>query len=133
MDFSAGGLDQFADFEVGRDVGSAETIDRLLRIADDEQRSGARPQLSPILLFEILACQIEQDFCLQRIGVLKLVDQHVRKSMLEVTAHGRMIAQHVARECEEILKGERAVPAAFHRECRGGWTKDLERDSMRML
>ena len=70
-------LDDFLDhFEIGFDVGAAEGVDRLFRIADDEQFAGCQFDFAPIrhALVGLLG-QVEQNLILDRVGVLKLVDQ----------------------------------------------------------
>ena len=62
---------------VERDVGAAEAVDRLLRIADQEELAGRRPHAPPVALGGIVGGEEEQQLGLQRIGVLELVDEEV--------------------------------------------------------
>jgi hypothetical protein len=62
---------------VGTDIGAAEAIDRLLRIADDEELAGDRPCLLPAIRGGIIGSKQEQDLNLQRIGVLGLVEKEM--------------------------------------------------------
>ena len=97
-----------ADLAVDADVGAAEPVDRLLRIADDEQASGHRDDRAPVGLVGIGGGEQQQDLRLQRIGVLELVDEDVREARLEAAADGRVAADEIARLEEQIEKVERA-------------------------
>ena len=105
----------------------------MLGIADDEERPRARPQLLPVLLVHVLAGEIEEDLGLQRIGVLKFIDQQVGEALLEVAAHYGVIAQHVARADEEVLKCQRSVLLAFGGKGFGGRTQHIESDAVHVL
>ena len=65
------------DLLVDADVGAAEAIDRLLRIADDEQFAGHQAQRRPVAFGGLrrLGRQVPGDLRLQRVGVLELVDE----------------------------------------------------------
>ena len=91
---------------VERDVGAPEAIDRLLRIADEEQLPGNRPHAGPVALVGIVGREEQQDLGLERIGVLELVDEDVREARLEVAADGRIPAQQIARGQQEVAEVE---------------------------
>src|SRR3989338_349685 len=88
-------LDDFLhDFEIGLDVGAAESVNGLLRISDDEDLPRSELHLSPILgLPADLFGEIDQDFVLDRIGVLELVDQDCLVAALQRLANRGAIAQ----------------------------------------
>ena len=50
-------------FQVGKDVGTPETVDRLLRVADEEERSIR------------VGIDLPEDIVLDRVGILEFVDQ----------------------------------------------------------
>ena len=95
-----------ADALIHPDVGAAEPVDRLLRIADDEQRAGTdrsrRPASSPASSSSSSACN--------GIGVLELVDQDELKALLKRDADRRAIAHQIACANQEVEKVERAGP-----------------------
>src|SRR5262249_19899601 len=91
---SAGGLQLVANAPVRGDVGSAEAVNRLLRIADDEE------------LAADVAGEELQDFGLNRIGVLELVDEDARELLLQV-AHIDVVSDQIARSGQEIGEVER--------------------------
>jgi hypothetical protein len=69
--------------DVGRHVGAAEAIDRLLGVAHQEQRAGPDLERGPIVAVRSsprVAAQAPKDFCLQGVRVLELVDQDMREA-----------------------------------------------------
>ena len=52
---------------------------------------------------------------------------------LEVATDGAVIAQHVARADEKILKGERAIAPSLSRKRRSGGTQNIESDAVHVL
>src|SRR5439155_12494109 len=72
-------LELLADAPVGADVSTAEAINRLLGIADDEQLAADRPCLPALGHAGIVGREEQQDFRLNRIGVLELVDEDARE------------------------------------------------------
>ena len=101
-------LEQLADLAVGLDVGAPEAVDRLLRIADDEQLAGNGRDPPPVAFRRIVGGQQQQDLRLQRIGVLELVDEDVREARLERPADARMRREQIARAQQQIDEIERA-------------------------
>ena len=76
------------DLLVERDVGAPEAVDRLLRIADQEQLARApAPRARQSRCAGIVGDEQHQDLGLQRVGVLELVDEEVREAAREVGAH----------------------------------------------
>ena len=69
------------------DVGAPEPVDRLLRVADDEERAGRGNEAAPVLFHEVFPRQIKEDLRLNRIGVLELVHENGREAPLEIPTH----------------------------------------------
>ena len=83
-------MSRLADAAIDADVGAAEPVDRLLRVADDEQ--GTRPHRDVERIGgrrgpRLVGGESQQQLRLQRIGVLELVDQQVAEPPLELGAH----------------------------------------------
>src|SRR6478672_6590849 len=89
-----------ADIAIDGDVGAAEAVDRLLRIANQEEPAGLRPRAAPVGFGGIIGGQQEQDFCLQRVGVLELVDEDALAALLKTLSDARVVANEVARDEE---------------------------------
>jgi len=85
-----------------------EPIDRLLGIADDEQLARLRANRAPVAFRGVVGGKQQEDLRLQRIGVLELVDEQVSEATLEVGAHGRDVAQEIARAHQQVDEVERA-------------------------
>src|SRR6266478_5604045 len=101
-------LEQVPDLLVRLDVGSAEAVNRLLRIADEKQLARHRPDAAPVAFSGIVGREQQQDLRLERIGVLKLVDEQMREARLKGLPHSRMADQQIARAQQQIDKIERA-------------------------
>ena len=101
------------DRVVGGDVGAAEAVDRLLRIADDEQAPGLRHELAPVALGAGWRADPGDQLGLDRIGVLELVDQDVGGAPAEVLAHDRVVAHQVARADQQVVEVGVALPATL--------------------
>src|SRR5687768_12767717 len=69
---------------VGGDVRPSEAVDRLFRIADDEQAPRLRHDVAPIALGSRWRADPGDELSLNRIGVLELVDQHMGGTAAEV-------------------------------------------------
>ena len=67
--------EHFAHASIDIDVRAPEAINRLLRIADDEELAGDGSDVLPARLVRIVSRQQQQQLGLQRIGVLELVDE----------------------------------------------------------
>ena len=100
-----------AHVAVDADVGAAEAIDRLLRVADDEEAAGdgddraaSRPASGSA------DAEQQQDLRLQRIGVLELVDEDVREARVKPAADAGVAAHQVARLEQQVEEVERAGP-----------------------
>ena len=89
---------------VDGDVGAAEAVDRLLRVADDRQPARRRCQRPPVAVRLLVACQEQRELRLDRIGVLELVDQHDLVAAPEVVARRLVRAQQVARPEQQVVE-----------------------------
>ena len=103
-------LELRAHLRVDADVGAPKAIDRLLRVADDEELARRRRHRAPVADRGIARREQQQDLGLQRIGVLELVDEQVREAQLKRGAHLRVIAHEIARRHQQVEEVERAVP-----------------------
>ena len=97
-------LEHLPGAQVGIDVGAPEAVDRLLRIADDEQLArlqrylvpGARPRAArprAARRRRVIGGEQKHDFGLQRVGVLEFVHQQKSKPFAQRGAH-LLIAGH---------------------------------------
>ena len=81
-----------AGVEVDGHVGPSEPVDRLLRVADEEQRPGPGAQSAPVVGDGVgvgdEGCQLD----LERVGVLELVEQEAAVVVGESGAHGEPMA-----------------------------------------
>ena len=108
LDEGGAALDQlFADLRVDVHVSAAEPVDRLFRIANEEQLARHGVDVLPARLAGILRRQEQEDLRLQRIGVLELVHEEAAEAGLKVIADGRVVANQVARVQQQIEKVER--------------------------
>ena len=122
-----------------RDVGVAESVDRLLPVADDEDRrldgvGGGAEALAPV------AHQLRDQLPLRAAGVLELVDEHVAIARLEPEPALRELV-HVlqqlhrslehAREVEQRVAFERALVLARARPRRSARRRATARRSDR--
>src|SRR5687768_16564295 len=98
------------DLAVQGHVGSAESIDRLLRVADQEQLAWHGMRLSPFGYVSIVCREQQQDLDLERIGVLKLINKEVREAALEFGTHHGVTAHQVARADQKVVEVQRAHP-----------------------
>ena len=81
------------------DIGAAEAIDRLLWIADDEELTGDRTNSIGIADARIVGGEQQQNVGLNRIGVLKLVDEDAAELRLQMPADGFVRADELPRLC----------------------------------
>ena len=81
------------------DVGAAKRVDRLVVVADREDRGmRAREQLQPLVL--------------QRVGVLELVDEHVREAALVVLAQRFVARQQLVAAQQQLGEIDDALALA---------------------
>ncbi len=89
-------LQRVAHAPIRVDTGTAEAIDRLLRVADDEELAGGA------------AGQQQKNVGLNRIRVLEFVDEDARELGLQMAAHGLVRLDQIARLREQVAEVERA-------------------------
>ena len=94
-----------------RDVGAAEAVDRLFRIADDEDLAWPQHRLRPRRRRQrrVVGRQRERDVELQRIGVLELVDEDHVDAFGHRDANLLVRAQHIAGVDQQIVELEPAA------------------------
>ena len=97
-------LECVANFPIQHHIGAAELIDGLFGIAHDEQLARLGRNLQPIRFVGIVGGKQQQDFSLQRIGVLKFIDEDVRETILQIAADIGFVTHQIAREQEQIYK-----------------------------
>ena len=109
------GDERVARLEEGRDVGPAEPVDRLLRVADEEEVPRLDRDLGPRALRRVGSVapvdrrERHRDVDLDRIRVLELVDEQPLVPAPEPGAGGRAVlgvAEQQAREHEQIVELE---------------------------
>ena len=108
---SAGFFQQLVHISIHRHVGAAESVDRLFRIADDEELAANRLRVLPFGNRWIGGRQQHEDLGLQRIGVLKLVDKDALEALLKARSHDRVVSDQISRLHEQIEEIERAGSA----------------------
>ena len=87
----------------------AEAVDRLLGIADKEQRSRPRRKFRPVAGIAVsrrLAAEAPEYLRLKRVGVLKLVDQDVAEAIGQRTSHLVVVAKEIARREYQVVEVE---------------------------
>src|SRR5439155_13454171 len=92
--------------------GPAESVDRLLRIADNEQAARPGMHALPERLVGIGRDEQEQDLGLQEVRVLKLVDEVVREALLKLDPNV-LPENQISSPHEQVEKVEPAM-TAFH-------------------
>src|SRR5262249_8097696 len=96
----------FADLAIEDDVGAAEFVDGLLRIADQKELSGRGSDLEPVGFLGVGRREQKENLGLQRIGILKFVHKQVRKTFLQITADVFAGNDQIADTGEQIDKIE---------------------------
>ncbi len=92
-------------------VGALEGIDRLLEVADHEQ--GAVAALALARATEIFGDELLDDLPLRRVGVLRLVDQHMVDFAVELVTHPVAHARRPQQaRVQSIRSLKSATPAA---------------------
>jgi hypothetical protein len=95
--------------EVRRDVGAAEAVDRLLRVADNEQAALWNLDVAPVLRVGFgTACDPDGELDLDRVGVLELVEQEPLEAFC--SAARTLGACAGGRERDEEVVGTPGVP-----------------------
>src|SRR4029453_18817289 len=87
----------FDDFEIGLDIRAAERVYRLLRVANDENLSGGEFYIAPFFRRIVrFFREIKKNFILDRVRVLKFVDENRAELLFQLLTYARMIAHEVA-------------------------------------
>ncbi len=94
---------------VHRDIGAAEAVDRLLRIAYDEQAAEPQRYPAPVRFASIRRAEPHDHLGLQRVRILEFVDEDAAVLALEVAPHLRVVAHEVARPDQQIVEIRLAV------------------------
>ena len=106
-----------ARLHIGADIGAAEAIDRLLGIADQEERPGRiRNRVQSAIAIGRFAAQPPKDLGLQRIGILELIDEDMGEALAQRAPDIVMVAQQIARGEDQIVEvelGARALMVAI--------------------
>ncbi len=112
------GADLVGGAEVLRDVGAPEPVDRLLRVADDEQPPGERLQLAPRVAARTARHRLcgvvggggepDGDLELDRVGVLELVEQDPDVPLVQEPPDVGVVGEQPASEHEQVVELELA-------------------------
>ena len=92
-----------ARLAVGADIRAAELIDRLLGIAHHEERAWLKRGLLPPPR-PVVGGDQEEDFRLNRVGVLELVDKNMPIPGAKISPHRLVLADERARAVEEVTR-----------------------------
>ena len=100
--------DGSAGEDVGGHVGAAEPVDRLLGITDQKQRTGSQLPAQSVCYRWLawLAAQEPEDLDLQRIGILKLVDENMTEPARKRPPDLVMAHEQIAGGVEKIVEIE---------------------------
>src|SRR5204863_9862699 len=79
--------EQVADILIRLDVGSPESVYGLLGIADDKQLPRHRLHMVPVTVGRICGREPQENFGLERIGVLEFIDEQMREARLKSPPH----------------------------------------------
>ena len=108
-------LQLLLDLVVQAEVGPPESVDGLLRVADEERPAGRDRHLGPRPGTGVGVVRRKQhgDLDLQRIGVLELVDKKNAEPFGEGGADTRGARQHVPRQHEQVVELDASLAAAL--------------------
>ena len=96
---------------VDADVGASEAVDGLFGVADDEQFAGRGLCCTPVVgVFD--GGEQQDEFGLERVGVLEFVDQQCFEAPAEVLAGAGAVADQVAGVEQEVVEREFAGGAS---------------------
>jgi hypothetical protein len=104
-------LDNFLyDLEIGFNIGATKSVNRLLRIPDDEDFSRNYSHSAPVRRGRTgLFGQVKQDLILDRIGILKFVEENRAVAPFQIGPHARVIAHQVAGAHQQTFEGDMAL------------------------
>src|SRR5207253_1075472 len=88
-----------------------EAVDRLLRIADQEELARNRAHAPPVAGGRVVRREEQENLRLQRVGVLELVDEDVREPALQLGTDRRVVADQVAGAEQQVDEVEAAGAA----------------------
>ena len=88
------------------DIGAAEAVDALLRVAHHEERSGPECHAPPVNAFGGIRREQEADFRLDRIGVLELIHQQVAEPLAQHATCARAGTQQVRSAQQEVAEAK---------------------------
>ena len=81
---------------------SPEPIDRLLRIAYEEELAGNRSDRTPVRFIWVAGGEEQKYLRLERIGVLRFINEEMTKALLQLPANGGIVADEIARFDEKV-------------------------------
>ncbi len=117
------GADLLGRTQILGDVGAAEPVDRLFRVADDEQPAGFGDELSPVgVVRRIVGArrQPDRDLELDRVGVLELVEHDALVAGVEQPPDVGALGHETAGEHEQVVEleppGDRPFVGAVEHE-----------------
>src|SRR5439155_23385231 len=88
---------------VGRNVGAPKPVDRLFRITHDEKRPRPGPHLPPVGFWTRLGRQADDDFGLDGIRILELIDEEMIKPSMKVVANRSVSSQEISRQQKQVF------------------------------
>ena len=108
-----------AGAQVQGDVGPAEPVDGLLRIADEEEGTGVWGEVAGVeggVDRGVRVSQQEGKLELERVGVLKLVEQDAAVPLVEGCPHGVAddgVGEQVAGDDQQVVEDQGPCMASF--------------------
>ena len=79
-------------------------------IAHDEQLAGDGTDLQPVRFGGVVGGQQQQDFGLERVGILEFVDEKVAEALLEVFPYRLLILNQISRANQQVHEVQLALP-----------------------
>ena len=119
-------VNEFVHPTVDLDVSPAKAVDRLLRVADDEQRARPERHGRPVGCVAPVAGQPGHHFGLNRVGVLELIDEEPLVLLLQGPPHRAVLAEHAGGALQEVFVLQRQRPVSMRTGKRPAF--DHERD-----
>jgi hypothetical protein len=83
-------------------IGAPESIDRLLRIADQKELAGDGSDGAPICFLGVIGGEQQEYLRLERIGILKFVDEEMGEAPLQLAANSGIVPDQIARLDEKV-------------------------------
>ncbi len=107
QDAPAARRELIADVPVGAHVGAAKPVDRLLRVADDEELARYRAHGWRIGGERVVGREEQHDVRLHRVGILKFVHEDPREFLLQVVPDGGVGPEQVQGARQQVGEIER--------------------------